>query len=1397
MTKFSALDYATLLRIPFILLSMDTYVQAIFPSGATTGSCVSLQPQDSSSQDPSTNPYPLVVYKEQSNTVAETYMWNETLTVSIGSYPNVLRGIILQARSVGSVGAVGEFVNVQDGFQYLRCSGSPTGTITNTEDSLFYKLSFQWSSGGHYLGDIEFLVTVGNTRGEYWTFRSDVIAEDETTLPHVVITCPEDILVASLPESNGNIVSWSSPDCSNSSGHAIDVTCNDTNGQFVTISPAKTVHCWCTSVSSTVATCDFQYTVEDITPPVIRSCTNKANGLFFYLPNDQSKAKATWLEPHANDNSGSDVIVSRTGGNSGDLFLLGTTTITYTFTDPSGNNNQCIFNITVIDNIPPLITGCEYNNRTMYKYLPPDKSVINVTWEEPFATDNSGLDVELNKTGGSSGDLFTLGTKSVDYIFTDTSGNSVQCTFDVTVLDISPPVIIDCGIQNGTSLEAYLPDNSSTVAVSWSEPRVTDNSGVMNISQTGGSSGDEFSLGVTTITYVFSDTSGNSNECRFYVDVKDVTPPTITCSYHNEVIRAYLPESGSGVSVSWIEPHATDNSGEEVQILQTGGSSGGVFTLGTTNVTYTFTDKSGNSDQCTLQVLVLDIIPPTVYNCDYENNSLETYLGANENKATVTWTEPNAIDNSGKPVTVTKTGGGSGDLFPLGRSIVNYTFTDSSGNTNQCIFYITVIDNIPPLISGCEDNNRTLHEYLPHGKGVINVTWEEPFATDNSGLDVKLNKTGGNSGDLFTLGTTVVEYIFTDTSGNSAHCTLNVNVLDFTPFVVIDCGIQNGTTLEAYLPDNASTVAVSWSEPRVTDNSGVVNISQTGGSSGDDFPIGMTAITYVFRDTSGNSNQCIFYIEFKDITPPKITCPYHNEVVQAYLPNNGSEVSVSWIEPQATDNSAEEVELLHTGGSNGGVFTLGATNITYTFTDTSGNSDQCTLQVLVLDVVPPVVHNCDRENKSLETYLPADDNQATVTWAEPTATDNSGVPVAVTKTGGGSGDLFPLGRSTVNYTFTDSSGNSNFCTFDVLVLDITPPVIMGCSNDSADIEVPLPWSKNYVTVIWRDPIVTDNSGEDVNVTLSGGQKGGKYYRGKTQITYTFTDSSGNVNQCSFNLSVIDTTPPTVKNCPDDIRASLPFDQSTVKAIWKAPSVFDNSGDPVTIVQSGGNISDMFPLGVTNILYKFYDSSGNYNQCNFAVIVKDVTEPVISNCPVIIFTSTCEEKETVSWLEPTATDNSKRSVQIKASENPGDTFTVGNHSVIYTFEDESGNTALCSFVVRVEKKSECVHHASYIAFIAIGFYLLLVCLAIALCAFLLYRRRRNSSQYIISRHYDTFPESGQPHSNLIELDTFRPTGRTAVDDPWTRDGSTAAGGMDPDLCKAGYVKLEKSEKLYDT
>ncbi len=57
-----------------------------------------------------------------------------------------------------------------------------------------------------------------------------------------------------------------------------------------------------------------------------------------------------------------------------------------------------------------------------------------VTWEEPTATDNSGV-VALSERSHAPGSFFIVGTTDVTYTFTDVSGNQAQCTFTVTVVE--------------------------------------------------------------------------------------------------------------------------------------------------------------------------------------------------------------------------------------------------------------------------------------------------------------------------------------------------------------------------------------------------------------------------------------------------------------------------------------------------------------------------------------------------------------------------------------------------------------------------------------------------------------------------------------------------------------------------------------------------------------------------------------------------------------------------------------------------------------------------------------------------------------------------------------------------------------------------------------------------
>ena len=61
------------------------------------------------------------------------------------------------------------------------------------------------------------------------------------------------------------------------------------------------------------------------------------------------------------------------------------------------------------------------------------------------------------------------------------------------------------------------------------------------------------------------------------------------------------------------------------------------------------------------------------------------------------------------------------------------------------------------------------------GTSGITVTWEEPTATDISGVATLVSRNPAPN-TFFTVGTTPVTYIFEDASNNRAECIFNVVV---------------------------------------------------------------------------------------------------------------------------------------------------------------------------------------------------------------------------------------------------------------------------------------------------------------------------------------------------------------------------------------------------------------------------------------------------------------------------------------------------------------------------------------------------------------------------------------------------------------------------------------------
>ena len=86
--------------------------------------------------------------------------------------------------------------------------------------------------------------------------------------------------------------------------------------------------------------------------------------------------------------------------------------------------------------------------------------------------------------------------------------------------------------------------------------------------------------------------------------------------------------------------------------------------------------------------------------------------------------------------------------------------------------------------------------------------------------------------------------------------------------------------------------------------------------------------------------------------------------------------------------------------------------------------------------------------------------------------------------------------------------------FIPLSVDNIAPVV-SCIND---VTVSTTTGSTGTSVTWTEPTATDNAG---GVTTSRTHTPGSFFGvGTTQVTYTFTDGSGNSASCTFNVNVV-------------------------------------------------------------------------------------------------------------------------------------------------------------------------------------------------------------------------------------------------------------------------------------
>ncbi|CAL4065422.1 unnamed protein product, partial [Meganyctiphanes norvegica] len=162
----------------------------------------------------------------------------------------------------------------------------------------------------------------------------------------------------------------------------------------------------------------------------------------------------------------------------------------------------------------------------------------------------------------------------------------------------------------------------------------------------------------------------------------------------------------------------------------------------------------------------IDVKPPAIQCPEDQRVTTLPY----ENFANVTWNKPYTKDNSKMAVHLSTIPATTIPMkLKIGSHKITYLAKDAWGNKASCSFTVTVKDVEPPRVDWCDSPPTFLAE-----TDEVDVYWEEPSFTDNSGGIVKMSRT--RDPGRFPQGETEVVYWAEDSYGNKASCNITIDV---------------------------------------------------------------------------------------------------------------------------------------------------------------------------------------------------------------------------------------------------------------------------------------------------------------------------------------------------------------------------------------------------------------------------------------------------------------------------------------------------------------------------------------------------------------------------------------------------------------------------------------------
>ncbi|MCE4958060.1 putative Ig domain-containing protein, partial [Macrococcoides caseolyticum] len=1169
------------------------------------------------------------------------------------------------------------FSNLPPGLSYDATRGMIVGTPTTP---------------GYYPITITATDKAGNTSSMSFNFT---ITDETAPLIHDVvdITIPEDQPITAID------VSTDDPKAIETVQGLPDGLTFDANTKQIIGTPTTpgtydiTINA--TDTDGNTSTRTFTMIVEDKTAPTITQKTDKI------VPEDEPIPTYTITV----DDPKATITVS--GLPEGLIYNDVTKTITGTPVNPGSykvsvtasdqNNNTSImtFNITVEDKTPspaPVINPVDSDDVTVsgagvagdtISVTFPDGSVVTTivkadnSWQ---VTIPAGLDL--------------LGGETLSATATDANKNISSATEsivkDVTAAKINPIA----NVTLPTDQEITPIQLTANEAVTFNTSVLPD--GLVYNADTQTITGTPTTPGTTTVTVTATDNSNNVSSRVFTITVIDKTAPvveTIADRTVNEDSLVSIP-----VVVSDDSPYTVTTTGLPPEMRYdsaTNTLTGTPAEPGDYTITVTVTDNENNTTSTTFTLTVKDITASQapVINAVTSEDTVVTGTGTVGEVITVTYPDGTSattvVDNVGNwttniPAQIDLTGG----------EVIKATSTDAANNVSPETA-ATVEDKTAPTFTPIADLTVLQNETIP----VINIASDDTTATETvTGLPAGLSLDKNNhmiTGTPLVAGEFTVTVTATDANGNKGTETFVLTVLDRTPPTVTPI---NDTTvpedavmnLPILIEDTTATVTTTGLPE------GTYYDPATGAITGTPTEPGTYTVTVTATDKAQNTSSDTFVLTVTDKTAPVIT-PIDDTTVPEDQPLD--------IPVSITDYSKVNVSI--SGAPSGVTFdttnntitgtpvTPGVYTIKITATDSLGNQSTESFVLTVEDTTAPeisAIQNVETNEDVPMTPIVISGNDAKAT------TSVEGLPQGVTfdsATNTISGTPTEPGTYVVKVTQTDEALNQSTLTFNITVLDKTAPVLPVINdmtmNEDTDI-TPINLSTgDDQDIIAVTGLPTGMSYDDTTKTISGKATEPGIYN----VTITAVDAAGNQAEETFQMTVKDITPPSIRQKANRI---LPEDQPV-------PDLFVIVDDPdakveITNLPPGltyDPVKDMIvgvptTPGVYPITITAMDLAGNVSTMNFQFTITDETAPTIKTLtdmivdedkaitPIDVSTDDPNAVETVSTLPPGLTYDAANGQII------GTPLTPGDYEITVTATDSDGNTSTETFKMTVLDKT---------------------------------------------------------------------------------------------------------------